>query len=714
MTGKLLSASWYRVVALKPRLRDHVRLHRHRYRGQVWYVMADPVTGRTHRFTLAARLILNGMDGHRTVGDLWEIANRRLGESAPTQDDLISLLGQLHSADLMQCDVSPDISEMFLRAQRQERVKTKQSFGNPMAIKVPVFDPDKLLDRLAPFVSPFWNRWGALAWLAVVLPALLMAMLHWSDLTSNVSDSVMASHNLFMLALLFPLIKILHEMGHAIATKMRGGEVHEMGVMFLMLMPIPYVDATAATTFRNRMDRALVGAAGMLVEVFIAALAMYLWLLLEPGLLRSVAFNTMLVAGVSTVIFNGNPLLRFDGYYILADLIEIPNLGIRANRYIGYLVEHYIFRAKEAQPPEASSSEKAWFSFYAPVSFVYRTIVTIGIIFFIASEFFLIGVLLAIWTFVMAFFMPLVRMTGHLVSSPTLRRVRTRAYLTTAAALSILLFFIVYVPMPFYTEAEGVVWLPEQALVRTESGGFVSHLMAQPGGHVLNGVPLVKIEDPTLEAQVQDGKAKVAEHQARLNALFVDDRVAAEVARKGLEQEQTSLLRLQERLKNLIVYSPGEGRFVAPQADDMPGRFFRKGELLGYVLERVKPIVRVVVEQDQADLVRWSTQRIEMRNAHRINDVIIGTVMRDAPGGLAKLPSRALTKDGGGQFAVNPHDSQGMTSLKNTFQLDIDLPSDTLPLYGGRVYVRFEHIPKPLGYQWYRRIRSTFLSHFNV
>lgn len=714
MAGSLLSPSWYRVANLKPRLREHARMHRHRYRGQVWFVVSDPASGRTHRFTLAAQLILNGMDGRRSVSELWEISNKRLGESAPTQDDLIRLLGQLHTADLMQCDVSPDVSELFLRAQRQDRAKTRQAIGNPMSIKLPLIDPDRMLDRLRPFVDVAWNRWGVLAWLAVVVPALILALLHWSELTNNISDRILATNNLLMLALLFPLIKVLHEMGHAVATKMRGGEVHEMGVMLLMLMPVPYVDASATTTFKSKMDRALVGAAGMLIEIFVAAIAMYLWLLAEPGMLRALAFNTMLVAGVSTVVFNGNPLLRYDGYYILADLIEIPNLAMRSNRYVGYLVEHYLFQAREAEAPQASKGEKAWFVFYAPASFLYRTIVSITVIFFIASEFFVIGILLAIWAFFMTLVMPLLRLVGHLANSPTLRPVRTRAYITTGATLAVVLAFIVYVPMPFHTQAEGVVWLPEQAIVRAGSNGFLSQLLVAPGSLVRTGDPLVQSVDPALDAQLQESQAKVAEQKARFDALFVDDRVAAELVREDMAREQTALDRLQNRAENLIVRSSREGRFVAPQASDMPGRFYRKGELLGYVLDQVRPVVRVVVPQDSADIVRLLSRRVELRNAYRVNDVLTGTVMRDVPGGAVKLPSRALTLEGGGQIAVDPHDSQGLTALKHTFQLDIDLPTDDLMLYGGRVYVRFEHINLPLGDQWYRRIRPIFLSHFNV
>ncbi len=714
MSGSLLSSSWYRVVELKPRLRSHARMHRHRYRGEVWFVLSDPASGRTHRFTPAARLILNGMDGRRTVGELWDVAHRRLGDAAPTQDELIHLLGQLHAADLMQCDASPDVSELLLRSQRHERAKSRQTTGNPMSIKVPLIDPDKLLDRVRPVLQPLWNRWGVLLWLAVVLPALVLGCQHWGELGSNVSDHVLATHNLLMLGVLFPLIKVLHEAGHAVATKMRGGEVHEMGVMLLMLMPVPYVDASSASTFKSKTDRALVGAAGMLVEVFVAALAMYLWVAAEPGLVRSLAYNTIFVAGVSTLVFNGNPLLRYDGYYILSDLIEIPNLAAQSNRYVGYLLERYVFRAPQAQAPSVSRAEKIWFACYAPAAFVYRTLVSVSIILFIAGEFFVIGVLLAIWAVVSSFVLPLWRAFSHLVNSPTLGRVRSRAYAITAGVMVCSTIFLLGVPMPFRTQTEGVVWLPEHAIVRAGSDGFLLRWLAQPGTEVRRGDALVECVDPALQAQLRVSEARVAEVKARFDALFVEDRVGSAVAREELQHEQAALARLQERAANLVVRSPGDGRFVVPQPSDMVDRFHRQGALIGYVTDRVQPQVRVVLQQSEIDVVRQSTRRVELRRAYSVNDVVVGRMVRQTPGGAVQLPSRALTTEGGGQIAIDPRDNQGLTALNHNFQVDIDVPDDGLSLYGGRVYVRFEHAAEPLGVQWYRRLRPVFLSHFHV
>ena len=164
-------------------------------------------------------------------------------------------------------------------------------------------------------------------------------------------DRVLVPENLLVMWLVFPVLKLAHEFGHAFAVKTRGGEVHEMGVMIMVLTPVPYVDASSAWAFRSKWQRIRVGAAGMMVELFIASLALFLWLSAEPGVFRGVLYNVILIAGISTVLFNANPLLRFDGYYILMDWLEIPNLRQRSTQYWAYLAERYLFGRREAEPP---------------------------------------------------------------------------------------------------------------------------------------------------------------------------------------------------------------------------------------------------------------------------------------------------------------------------------------------------------------------------
>ncbi len=192
MTSPLLSAIWYRVAELKPRLRSHARMHRHLYRDEVWYLLQDPASGRLHRFTPAARLVISLMDGARTVEALWEIANLRLGESAPTQDEMITLLGQLHSADLLQSDVTPDVAELFARGEREERARLRRSFSNPMAIRLPLWDPDRFLNRFPGLIRFVWGAVpGAIVWLAVVLPRpMFLIPPHVPELTNNFGDRI--------------------------------------------------------------------------------------------------------------------------------------------------------------------------------------------------------------------------------------------------------------------------------------------------------------------------------------------------------------------------------------------------------------------------------------------------------------------------------------------------------------------------------------------
>lgn len=714
MSKTMLSSSWYRVSALRPALRNHAQIHRHRFRGEVWFVLSDPASGRTHRFTSDTRLLLSGMDGQRTVGQLWDLAHRRLGDDAPTQDEFIQLLGQLHAADLIQCDVNPDVSELFERAQKHDRAKARQAFGNPLSIKLRLFDPDRWLNRMQPWVRPIWNRVGVLAWLALVVPALVAAGTHWSELTGNLSDHVLATNNLVMIALLFPLIKLAHELGHGLAVKMRGGEVHDVGVMLLILMPVPYVDGSAATAFKSKWDRALVGAAGMLVELVLAAVAMYVWLIVEPGTVRALAYNVMLVAGVSTVIFNGNPLLRYDGYYILADLIEIPNLAQRANQYLGYLVERHVFKAPDLQPPVISQAEGRWFLFYAPAAFFYRTIVSLGIAMFLAGQFLIIGVLLAGWALATSMLIPAWRLALHLVNSPSLARVRRRAYLIAMGGGTLLVAGLLLVPLPYWTMAEGVVWLPEQAIVRSGDGCFVVRFLAASGELVKKGQPLMQCDAPELMAQWRLSQGRVNELEARFGALFVDDRVAAEVLRDSLQHERAVMNRLEERVASLVVRSPIDGRLIVPQAADMLGRFFRKGDQLAFVTDKVQPIVRVVVPQSDVDLVRQSNRRITVRRTGALDQLLEGRIVREVPAGDLQLPSLALTVQGGGQLPADPRDSKGLTTLNRTFQFDVELSEQVVSRFGGRVYVRFDHNKTPLAIQWYRSVRPVFLSRFHA
>lgn len=715
MAGPFLSASWYRVAELRPELRAHARIHRQRYRGQAWYVLHDSASGKLHRFSPAAYRVIQLMDGQRTIDDLWSAVAAEAGAQAPTQDDVIRLLAQLHAGDLLQADVPPDVEELAERGSKQKRQKLLQSFINPMSIRIPLWDPDTFLNRTWPLVSRLFGPLGLVLWLLAVLPALVLAGVHWHELTANLSDQVLATRNLLLLWFVYPLVKALHELGHAYAVKSGEGEVHEMGIMLLVLAPIPYVDASAAGAFRSKARRALVGAAGILVELFLAAIAMLVWVLVEPGLVRAIAFNVLFVAGASTLLFNGNPLLRYDGYYVLADLIEIPNLGNRSNQYWQWLAKRYLFGLKSVERPVATVGERRWFVFYGAASFLYRTFVMIAITLFIAGEFFFFGVVLAIWAAITMFVLPMSKGISYVLSSPELQRARTRARLVTFGSLALFLLIVLWVPVPLSTHAEGVVWVPENAEVRAAADGFVERLLVSPEAPVSAGDLLLTTAEPTLAAEVDQSRARVRQLEVKYASLMFEERAQAAVIREDLWRERVALARAEEKLDSLLVIAAVPGVLKLARAQDLPERFVNQGELLGYIVSGPPRLVRVVVRQDDIALVRERRAAVQVKIADRVEETYCARVIREVPGGHDQLPSKALSLEGGGQHGTDPRDPNGLKSLQRLFQFDLELAEEVGPVQiGTRVFVRFQHDAEPLAEQWGRRLRQLFLSRFNV
>ena len=715
MTRSLLSASWYRVARLTPRLRSHAQIHRHRYRGETWYVLQDLSTERFHRFSPAAYAVIGLMDGRRTVQEIWEAASTRLGDDAPVQDEVIQLLSQLHAADVLQCDVPPDAAEVLERRERQTRRAWLGRLMSPFAWRLPLFDPEPVLRVFLPVVRPFVGWFGALLWLAVVGPAIVLVGVHWSELSRDVVDRLFTPQNLVLLWLSFPAIKMLHEFGHAFVTKVFGGEVHDMGVMLLVLTPVPYVDASAASAFRNKWQRIAVGAAGMLVELFVAALALFIWLNAEPGAVRSLAYNAMIIAGFSTVIFNANPLLRYDGYYMLADLLEIPNLRSRANAYLGYLCERYLFGRRDAEPPPATPGERAWFVVYFTASVAYRALVVVGILLFLADRFFLLATIFAALGLIAWVAVPGAKGLALLLTGPRLRSVRARAIAVTAMLVALAAGAVCLVPAPFRSEAEGVVWIPDEAFVRAGTEGFIERIVAAPGARVLAGDVLFTLRDPVLVARVSELTARRRELEARYDEERPKDRVKAEIVKEQLLHVAESLARERARAAELSIRSRAAGTFVVAVPEDLPGRFVRQGELLAHVVDFGTITIRAVVSQADIDLVIRRTRHVDVRLAERLADSIPAGIARVVPSASERLPTTALGSEGGGRIAIDPRDRQGVTAIQKLFEIDVKLRGETRLLnVGGRAYVRFDHGWAPLAVQWYQEVRQLFLSRFNV
>jgi putative peptide zinc metalloprotease protein len=714
MSAALLSPSWYRVAPLKPRLRSHVRIERHGYRGQDWYVIQDGFTGRHHRFSPEAYQLVGMMDGHRTMDQIWQAVCARLGDHMPTQDEVIELLARLYRADLLQTSAILDFSDLHQRSLQGRRSRLFTRLASPLSLRFPLVDPDRFLTRTMSLVRPLLGWQAFAAWAALVATAAVLAVLHWDALQGDFSDALFGMENLLLFSLIYPVLKILHEFGHAYMVKKEGGEVHEMGVMLLIFMPLPYVDASSSTSFRDKHQRMLVGGAGIMVELFVAAVMLLVWLNVEPGVVRALAYKTLLVAGVSTILFNGNPLLRFDAYYILSDWLEIPNLAQRGVCYLGYLSKRYLLGVESAESPARSPGEARWLFFYAVAAFCYRIFISVRIVIFVAGQFFFVGIVLAIWAVFMMLVMPLWRVARFLVKDVQMQRKRMRVMMTVVLPLALLAGGLVAVPVPLYTTAEGVVWVSEESRVFASASGMVEAVLTPGGAAVEPGDPLIRSTDPLLETQVRFLLARQEEFQARRQLSMNRARAETVMLDEELRSIETELNRALERQSDLITLSPAAGTFVLQDEADLPGRFLRRGEPVGYIVDPLRMRIRTLVTQADVELVRSDVRSVEVRLAEDIGQALPARVSREVPAASLVLPSLAFSLDGGGQFALDPREKDSPHVLERLFQFDLVLEGPMPGNVDERVFVRFEHSPEPLAWRAYRALRRLLLTRIAV
>src|SRR5688572_4803829 len=270
------SESWYRVVNLKARLRPSAQISRQYYRGERWYVVRDPAGNQYHRLSDAAYRFVGLLDGTRTVGEAWELVGGQLDDEAPTQPEVIQILSQLHAANLLESDLTADSNVLLRRHKKQMKRKMKGRLMNVLFPRIPLWDPDRFLKRWMPVVKIGFSKFGALVWLVVVFGALAALAPEWGRIKDATKDSI-APGNWLWLWGVFVFVKLIHELGHAFSCRRFGGECHELGIMFLVFIPTPYVDASSAWGFPNKWHRVFVGAAGMIVELFFAALCAFVW-----------------------------------------------------------------------------------------------------------------------------------------------------------------------------------------------------------------------------------------------------------------------------------------------------------------------------------------------------------------------------------------------------------------------------------------------------
>jgi len=717
MDRPTFSPFWHRVRSLKARLRPHVQVTRQHYRGRRWHVVHDPATNQFFRLSPVAHALVGLLDGARTVEEAWKIVLANHGDDAPTQPEVIQLLSQLYQSNLLSSDASPETEQLLRRGRERKKKKAMQQAIGLMYFRMRLFNPDRLLTWLEPILRPALNRVGLLIWAVFVVWALWQLVPHWDRLAGGF-ESALSPSNWGWLIVVFVVAKAFHETGHGVICKRFGGQVPEFGFMLLVLFPAPYVDASSAWAMDRKWRRIAVGAGGMIFELFLAGIAAIVWVqtMNSGGLVHQIAYNMLLTASVSTVLFNANPLMRFDGYYILSDLLEVPNLMQRSNNQLKHFFQKHVYRLEQTQPPTTLAGERAILYIYGILALAYRVFLFITITLYVMGKLFVIGLLLAIWTGAMWFIMPVGKLVHWLAASPQLIDRRGVVIATTLGMLASGLLLIGAVPMPDRRTASGVIESLTRTGVFTEVDAFVAEVHVRPGDAVREGDPILTGRSPDLERELSEARARVMEAEARARLAEVREPGAGVVAFERVAALREHVRALEDRVSRLVVRAPASGVVVGRDPSVLVGAFVPRGRGVCEIVDPGSTRVAAVLTQDEA---AWHFDLggegygVEIRPWSRPSLVLRGEGVTVLPAAQTRMPHGSMTFAGGGRFENRPDDRTGLLARDPQFVMRVasyepvrEADGAWAGQPGERVTLRFTLPKRPLLWQWAERLHK--------
>ena len=714
------SPRWYRVAALRPSLVAGLRVRRQLVRGQTWMLLNQQGSSRSVRLNPAAYAIAARLDGSASVQSLWEqmLAS---GQDPATQDEIIELLAQLREAALLQFDAGATSSRSGVPASAAARAHR----NTLLAWRIPLGDPSAWLPRLHPLQRLLFTRVGAGAWVLAFAYLLLSALQHGASLVAHASQWMATPRYALLAVVLYVPIKLVHELAHALAVGHGGGSVRKAGVTLMLGLPVPWVDASAASLFASRRLRMLVGAAGMMAELALAAAAMALWLHLGEGWLRDAAFVCLVITGVSTLVFNANPLQRLDGYYIATDALDLPNLATRSRQWWQQTLYRHLLRLPDIEPMPLARGERAWLAAYAPLAWLCALLIAALAVLWLGQVSFALGLACALvlgWQMALK---PMVTLMGSLRRAAMTQAAGARRWQRLGLAAGGLALMALLLPLPQHLSVQGVVWPSDDAQLRAEEEGFVVQLYLADGDIARAGQAVLELSNPALQTQLERQQARVDALEAELLQTLPSGAKgrAADTADSGsgigsgragnaqaeLARAQGELTHLQQRHAALVVYSQSEGQLLLPQSADLVGSYLRRGQLVAHLRAGQATRVRVALpESDAGELQRSAGNAAQVRLAASAWQVHSARLLQQAAGAVQQLPSAALSQRQGGPVATDPADKNDLRAIQPVLLFDLQLEPDALPemqtptrtaRLGERAWVRFDAGFAPLGWQ---------------
>ncbi|MEO1584187.1 MAG: HlyD family efflux transporter periplasmic adaptor subunit [Planctomycetota bacterium] len=632
-------------------LRADLEVHRHVFRGEPSYVLRDPVTLAVHRVSAEDYQIVAALDQNTALSD---VLARLIAEGVLEDEDaepFYRFILTLHSLGFLSLPV-PDDKSLYERRLKKQRAQTMAKVMGFLFMQIPVWNPDAFLQRTAHLVSWAFSRWAVAIWCAVVGAAVVLLWQSRGAFFEPITNAFTPGR---LLGMWFTLVfmKVLHEFGHAYACRRLGGEVPEMGVYLIAGTPCAYVDATSSWGFTRRRDRISVILAGMYVELFVAALAVFFWASTSSPTLQVIAFDIVLVAGIATILANLNPLMRFDGYYLASDFLEIPNLRSTAQGYTVSLLKRAAIGTPALHLPYGGGV-RALLAVFGIASTVYKFTIVLGISALLATKALWLGIGLAAFYVGTELIKALRNIGVFLVHSDEAKQHRIRCGVLALFVFGALPACLVFLPVPSQVKATATAGREQESLVYPSIGGFLETVAVSEGQAVEEGSPIASLKNITIEEQAFEAAADFESSSiVSLSALTAEPSAArvSEIrraaSRAGVEhaQRQIEAGTLRVPHAGVVIDALGDsdlGRYIAP---DTPVATVADGRWIVRAMVRAEVFAAVGLERGD---------EVAFRSAADPGVTHRAKVIRVTPAASKQLDNTAYTVESGGDVTISP------------------------------------------------------------
>lgn len=735
-----LVSSASRPLAL--RMRPDLTARRHFYQGHPYIVIKEPVGLKYYRFQEEEYAILAMLDGQTSLEDIKDEFEDRYAPEKITLQDLQNFIGMLHRSGLVVSEASGQGKQLIQRRKEQTRKKMLAAVSNILAIRWKGWDPNRVLNWMYKYL--FWIYWPSFQILCLLfgLSALALVAINFDVFQSRLPafHEFFGPGNWIFLGTTLALVKVIHEFGHGLTCKRYGGECHEMGFMLLVLTPCLYCNVSDSWMLPNKWQRAAIGFAGIWVELVLASIATYVWWFSEPGLtINQIALSIMFICSVSTILFNGNPLLRFDGYYITSDLLEIPNLRQKSNDVLRRKLVELCLGIEQADDPFLPKRGQFWFMMYTVAAVVYRWVVLASILFFLNQVLEpyglkIIGQLIALSAIVGLVIQPGIQLYRFFHIPGRMHQVKKPRLIATLSVLGAVIAAIVFLPLPFHVKCALETQTRDAESVFVDTPGRLIEVAAKPGQRVEPGQPIVRLKDDALQMSLLELEGQINEYQAQLESYrllkHIDPEVTGQIesTQKLLEAVQQQYEEKRRDRERLEIRAPVAGVIIpAPPRDGSKGG---KGTLplwsgsalmernLGARLEESDVVCQVgdptrmeavlIIDQADMELVRES-QEVDIKFDAYPYQVYKSTIEEISRRDVEQL-SPSLSNQAGGRLATQTDPETGAQKLVHASyqaRAPVDDPQGVI-VTGMRGTAKIYPGWKPLGWRAWRWLTRTF------